>query len=137
TGCIADVQCNHQCSAPLGALRGGRPRTRQHRGEQPAGTEGDEAAPIQRGLANRNSRRRVCGVGVLGSHAGSLLALRHTRVIAYLSTEDQCSATAHLAKKNCSERALPGVRSGQSLPIVVGTLWNLLLITTTPCTIGV
>src|SRR4051812_33959570 len=43
----------------------------------------------------------------------------------------------HRAKKNCSVRALPGVRNGQSLPSISGTLWSLLLITTTPWTIGV
>lgn len=46
-------------------------------------------------------------------------------------------AVRHRAKKNCSGRALPGLRSGQSLPSVVGTLRNRVLATTTPCTIGV
>jgi hypothetical protein len=36
------------------------------------------------------------------------------------------------AKKNCSGRALPGLRSGQSLPSVVGTLRKRELTTTTP-----
>src|ERR1700722_5953964 len=45
---------------------------------------------------------------------------------------------SHLvAKKYCSVRVFPGVRSGQSLPVVGGTLCSFVLTTTTPCTIGV
>src|SRR6185503_9271004 len=47
------------------------------------------------------------------------------------------SGVLYFAKKNCSARALPGLRSGQSLPRVVGTFLNLVFATTTPCTIGV
>jgi hypothetical protein len=43
----------------------------------------------------------------------------------------------YLAKKNCSGRALPGLRSGQSFPSVVGTLRNRVFTTTTPWIMGV
>ena len=44
---------------------------------------------------------------------------------------------AQRAKKNCSARALPGLRSGQSFPRVVGTFRKRVLATTTPWTMGV
>ena len=46
-------------------------------------------------------------------------------------------APTYDAKKYCSGRVLPGVRSGQSLPAVSGTLRSFWFATITPWTIGV
>jgi hypothetical protein len=94
-------------------------------------------AQARRAGAARRGARRSSPTMRCGRHGAdterATYATRGTRYRAPPSLE----TGGYLVKKNCSGRALPGLRSGQSFPSVVGTLRKRGFTTTTPWIMGV